>query len=257
MSGPNPRAIEALADLLHEDPEVLFITGAGLSADSGLPTYRGIGGLYGDRDVDEGVSIEEALSGSMFRRNPGLTWKYVHQIEGACRGASPNRGHRVMAALEQRLTRCWTLTQNVDGLHRAAGATNVIEIHGDVHDLLCTRCSWTEWVTDYSDVGPLPLCPDCDSVVRPKVVLFGEMLPDDAVEALHRELGRGFGMVFSVGTSALFPYIAGPVFQAAAMGVPTVEINPGRSEISDVVRWRFECGAAVAFGALADAMGIP
>jgi len=161
-----------------------------------------------------------------------------------------------MASLEQRLSRCWTLTQNVDGLHRAAGSLNLIEIHGDVHHLQCTRCAWTDRVDDYADIAPLPECPDCGSVVRPRVVLFGEMLPDDAIAALYRELGRGFDLVFSVGTSALFPYIAGPVFQAAQMGIPTVEVNPGRSEVSDVVRWRLECGAAAAFGALADAMGL-
>ncbi len=79
---------------------LLFVTGAGLSADSGLPTYRGIGGLYDDKNTEEGISIEEALSGPMFSRRPALTWKYIHQIEAACRHGQPNAGHEAIADME-------------------------------------------------------------------------------------------------------------------------------------------------------------
>jgi NAD-dependent deacetylase len=217
-----------------------------MSADSGLPTYRGIGGLYEDQHVDEGVPIEVALSGPMFRSRPEVTWKYIKQIEAACRGAGPNDGHRALAALERHLDRVWVLTQNVDGLHSAAGSKNIIPIHGDVHDLHCTRCSWEERVEDYADLPELPTCPSCSAIIRPRVVLFEEMLPDRAVEALQRELARGFDLVIIIGTTAVFPYIAGPVFQASWRGVPTVEINPGRSEVSDTVQYRLAVGAAVA-----------
>ena len=251
-----PDAVIALAELLSDDPATLFVTGAGISADSGLPTYRGVGGLYEDAGTDDGVSIEEALSGPMFRRDPGLTWRHIRQIEEACRGAEPNRAHRVIAALQGRLERVVVLTQNVDGLHARAGSRDRIAIHGTVHDLYCTRCSWAETVPDYAALPPLPTCPQCESVVRPDVVLFGEMLPPAAIARLEAELTRGFDLVVSVGTSSLFPYIAAPVFLTDQRGGATFEINPGTTEISHVVTHRIRAGAAAALGALAEAMGL-
>jgi NAD-dependent deacetylase len=251
-----PDAIAVLAALLDEDRSTLFITGAGISADSGLPTYRGVGGLYDDAGTDDGIPIEEALSGPMFRRDPGLTWKYIRQIEEACRGAEPNRAHRVLATLEQRLSRVVVLTQNVDGLHARAGSEEVIAIHGTVHDLHCTRCSWADTVADYSAMPPLPTCPSCGGVVRPNVVLFGEMLPVGAVGRLESELATGFDVVVSMGTSSLFPYIAAPVYLARQQGGQTFEVNPGRTEVSNAVHHRIETGAAAAMGALSDAMGL-
>jgi NAD-dependent deacetylase len=249
------QALDLLADRLTGGASVLFITGAGISADSGLPTYRGIGSLYDGASTDEGIPIEEALSGPMFRRDPGLTWKYIRQIEEACRGAGPNRAHRVIAALQRRLPRCVLLTQNVDGLHRAAGA-QTIAIHGDVHDLHCTACPWTTAVDDYAGLPPLPTCPDCAAVVRPRVVLFGELLPMGAVRRLEDEVERGFDVVVSVGTSSLFPYIAGPVVLAKRAGRLTIEINPGETEVSHVVDHRVRLGAADALGRVADRMGL-
>jgi len=241
---------ERAAELLRRAQNVLFITGAGISADSGLPTYRGVGGLYEGRATDEGIPIEVALSGQMFARDPALSWKYIRSIEEACRGAKFNRGHEVIAEIERARERVWTLTQNVDGFHRDAGATNVIEIHGDVHELLCTECDYRERVPDYSELEPLPLCPRCKSVVRPDVVLFGEMLPTAKIVVFENELRRGFDVVFSVGTTSVFPYIAGPVFIAARSGVPTVEINPARTEVSDVVDVKIARGAAEALDAI-------
>jgi len=244
------RELERVIDHLSRARSVLFITGAGVSAESGLPTYRGIGGLY-ERDLTaEGVPIERALSGPMLRVNPALTWKYVHQIESACRGAGFNRAHEVLAKLETCFERCWVLTQNVDGFHRDAGSSCVIDIHGDIHDLRCTRCPFTERVDDYAHLAPLPKCPECGAVLRPGVVLFQEALPEDKVGLLRRELRRGFDMVFSIGTSSLFPYIAEPVLDAASAGRPTVEINPGETEISYDVEVRLVTGAVAACEAL-------
>ncbi len=249
-----------LADLvrrLEEDPSVLFVTGAGLSADSGLPTYRGVGGLYEGQSVAEGIPIEEALSGGMFRRNPALTWKYIKQIEAACRGAGPNRAHEFMAALEKRLSRVVVLTQNVDGLHRAAGSNAVIEIHGNVHDLRCTLCAWTDRVNDYRQMSAgIPECPVCTSIVRPRVVLFGEMLPPLGIRRLEEELSRGFDVVFSVGTTSVFPYISAPVHQVKRAGGLTVEINPGESEVSHAVKHRVRAGAADVLGQLGMLLGL-
>ncbi|MCO4768905.1 MAG: NAD-dependent deacylase [Deltaproteobacteria bacterium] len=249
--------LEDLAQRIEKDPSILFVTGAGLSADSGLPTYRGVGGLYDNKGTADGIPIEEALSGPMFRKDPDLTWKYIRQIEEACRGASPNRAHEVMAALEKKLSRVVVLTQNVDGLHRAAGTENLIEIHGTVHDLRCPFCGWTHRVDDYSHLAPgTPECGDCFSVIRPRVVLFGEMLPSDGINKLEAELAKGFDLVFSVGTTSVFPYIAAPVYRANREGGLTVEINPGDTEVSYDVQHRLRRGAADALGRLGELVGV-
>ena len=99
--------LDAVVGLLADAEHILCVTGAGISAESGVPTYRGIGGLYNDIDTPEGVPIEEALSGEMMRREPAITWKYIHQIEAASRGASFNRAHEVLRAFEERFARVW------------------------------------------------------------------------------------------------------------------------------------------------------
>ena len=244
-----------LARILHhleKANSILFVTGAGISAESGLPTYRGIGGLYDEAATPDGIPIEEALSGAMLQRNPALTWKYIHQIEASCRGATFNNAHRVLAEMESRFERVWVLTQNVDGFHKAAGSKNVIDIHGDVHDLLCTECDYRITVEDYRDVEPCPRCPDCGALVRPNVVLFGEMLPAEKMLPLRQELRKGFDLVFSIGTSSLFPYIMQPVIEAKHMGKPTVEINPGETPLSTEVDVKLSMGAAEACQAIWD-----
>ncbi len=248
--GANDERLVTAASFLRGASSVLFITGAGISADSGLPTYRGIGGLYEEVDTPEGIPIEEALSGEMMRRNPAIPWKYIHQIEASARGASFNRAHAILAEAERRFERVWVLTQNVDGLHRKAGSKNVIDIHGDVHHLLCTECEHGETVEDYSHLAPLPLCPGCGAPLRPDVVLFGELLPLSKVETLERELLRGFDVVFSIGTTSVFPYIARPVVEARMRRKATVEINPGETLLSNEVDVKLEMRAAEACEAL-------
>ena len=114
-----------MADL-RSARRLFFVTGAGLSAESGLPTYRGVGGLYDGGVTEEGMAIEDVLSCHTFARRPELTWKYIAQIERTCRGARHNEAHRIIAELERRFERVTVLTQNVDGFHISAGSTNVI-----------------------------------------------------------------------------------------------------------------------------------
>ena len=109
--------IAAAGRLLSAAKRILFITGAGLSADSGLPTYRGVGGLYEGALTDIGLPIEQALSGEVFRSRPDITWRYLAQIESSCRGARPNAGHYAIARLAALHGKVTTLTQNVDGFH--------------------------------------------------------------------------------------------------------------------------------------------
>jgi NAD-dependent deacetylase len=229
---------------------VLFVTGAGISADSGLPTYRGIGGLYDVDPTEEGLAIEEVLSGHMLRRRPELTWKYLAQIAMAARGGTFNRGHEVIAEMERHFPRVWTLTQNVDGYHRLAGSENVIEIHGNMSSLSCMRCPYRQTVGDDEMIELPPRCLDCHAILRPDVVLFGEMLPEEAISRMRRELDTGFGAVFSVGTSSSFPYIQEAVMMAARAGAPVIEINPAETVLSPHIDYRLPLGAAAALNAI-------
>lgn len=242
---------DAVAEQLRRSRRCLFITGAGISADSGLPTYRGVGGIYADADTPDGLPIEEALSGGMFRRDPEITWRYILQIERACRGALPNRAHEVIAALQER-AEVVVLTQNVDGLHLDAGSDRVIEIHGNLRRLICMRCGWKTTVRDYE--GLERTCPECGRGIRPDVVLFGERLPELALRKMYKDFGKPFDLVFSIGTSSMFPYITEPVVLAARAGVVTVEINPGETSLSSLVRYHLRAGAADVLGRLQDAL---
>jgi NAD-dependent deacetylase len=184
-------SLDRVATLLRHSRRVLFVTGAGVSADSGLPTYRGLGGLY-ETVTPDGLPIEAILSRDMFRQRPELTWKYLLEVERACRGATCNAAHRVIAEFEREIGTVTVLTQNVDGLHHLAGSQNVIDIHGNLHVIVCTRCRRRRNVSD----------------------------------RLMRELGHGFDLVVSVGTSGTFPYIRLPMIRAQVHGWPSVDINP-------------------------------
>lgn len=247
--------LDAVARHLESARRLLFITGAGISADSGLPTYRGIGGLYEGNLTEDGFRIEDALSGDMLAARPDITWKYLAQIEENCRGAGPNDAHRAIAKLEERFASVLVFTQNIDALHQAAGSKNVIEIHGDLHRLSCTRCACRQEIDSLEGREIPPRCPACGAIMRPEVVLFGEMLPGEALERLYDELERGFDLVFTIGTTSIFPYIAQPVIWAARAGIPTVEINPGRTQVSDDVAYKLPLGAAAAMTALLARLG--
>lgn len=213
---------------------VLAITGAGMSADSGMPTYRGVGGLYNRDDTADGVPIEQALSGPMFARDPALTWKYIAQIEAACRDARPNAGHYALAALAECFDQFCVVTQNVDGLHRAAGSPQIIEMHGNIHRLFCICCGQSRDVDDFSALSECPpRCDRCGGIERPAVVLFEEILPQSALERYRRTLDQGVDAVLLIGTTAVFDYIAAPVFEAAQRGQPVIEINPQATTVSE------------------------
>ena len=230
-------ALLRVAQALAAAQRVLFITGAGLSADSGLPTYRGLGGLYNGR-TEEGLPIEAVLSGSMLQRDPALCWKYLAELGHACLGATPNAGHFAIAEMQRRIPGCWVLTQNIDGYHRAAGspAERLIEIHGQMAPLYCQSCGEqdVELLVHLQRSLP-PRCARCAGVLRPPVVLFEETLPEAAIADLYGELRKGFDVVLSVGTSASFPYIVEPVLRTRERGGLAVEINPSRTDLSGEV----------------------
>ncbi len=202
--------MQAAAALRHAK-RILIITGAGLSADSGLPTYRGIGGLYNGR-TDDGLPIEVALSGPMLRRDPELCWKYIAQLGKACLGGQPNSAHYAIAQLQRIKPECWVLTQNVDGYHRAAGSPpeRLIEIHGQMAPLFCQSCGAEDpQVSEHLQRPMPPLCSICSGVLRPSVVLFQEMLPEQALETLYEQLAIGYDAVLTIG-----PPQASPIFMS-------------------------------------------
>lgn len=226
-----------VAEALKAARRVLFVTGAGISADSGLPTYRGLGGLYNGR-TEEGLPIEAALSGPMLQRDPALCWKYLAELGRACLGAAPNAGHFAIAEMQRRMPGCWVLTQNIDGYHRQAGspAERLIEIHGELAPLYCQSCGAQDGELLPHLQRPLPpRCAQCGGILRPPVVLFEEMLPQAAIGTLYAELRQGFDVVLSVGTSSSFPYIVEPVRRTRERGGLTVEINPGLTDLSGAV----------------------
>lgn len=254
-----PTLPEGVVDAFARARRILFITGAGISADSGLPTYRGFGGLYDGKPTEEGLPIEEVLSGQMLARRPELTWKYLLQIEEGCRSAQPNPAHLALAEIERRRPSgaVCVLTQNIDGLHRMAGTQNLIEIHGDLHRLLCTRCGHTETVANYAKLTALPPpCPECEQGwLRPEVVFFGEMLPVEAIARLQEAMQHPeLDLVVSIGTTSVFPYIVEPVAHAIRHGITSVEINPGETTISPHVSHAIKERAAPTLQAVLAAM---
>jgi NAD-dependent deacetylase len=237
-------SIAEIASEMRAVESILFITGAGLSADSGLPTYRGQSGLYTNADPEEGIPIEEILSGYTLKSNPELTWKYLFEIEKSCRGAQFNEGHRLIAEIEKRFPRVWTLTQNIDSFHTDAGSKNIIEIHGSFRDILCTNCDYQAEIENYESLECPPLCPLCQAHIRPGIVLFGEQLPFKALQDYGIEISSGFDMVFSIGTSSRFPYITDPVLAHYQAANTTIEINPEPTEISRYTHFQLRMSAA-------------
>jgi NAD-dependent deacetylase len=240
-----------VAEEVLKADKILFITGAGISADSGMPTYRGIGGLYNNKATDEGIPIESALSGNMILNRPDVTWKYLWQIGEACAKAKPNDAHKIITKIQKLRPDTWVLTQNIDNLHKLAKNKNLIEIHGNAFKLFCTKCNSesdsAEIICNYKEKPILPPeCKKCGGMIRPKVVLFGEMLPEKAISQYYDILDSQLDLVISIGTSSQFPYIQEPVMFAARYDIPTVEINPGESSISPIVKYKISTGAAEA-----------
>ncbi len=239
-------ALEQIAALLKKAARILFITGAGVSAESGVPTFRGATGAFPNGLTEEGISFEEVLSGPMFRRNPKLSWKYFFRLESAMRGTQPNAAHRTTAGLQDSGRAVWVATQNIDGLHQSAGSKDVIELHGNLRWVICTGCDYRIHHDTFEGLPELPVCPRCQSVLRPDIVLYEEMLPENALDRLEQVQNEPLDLVFSVGTTSIFSYVTWPIALASRRGIPTVEINPEETPISDLVKYRVAAPAGVA-----------
>lgn len=242
---------------LRQARSVLVLTGAGMSADSGLPTYRGQGGLYAAGQGLQGYPIEECLSASMLRRRPDICWMALHQLLDAAGQPQPHAGHKALAEMEQMLRCVTVITQNVDGLHQAAGSIHVVEMHGHIQGLHCERCS-VEPIraenADWRESRDVPLCASCAGVLRPPVVLFEEALPDAALRAYEECLRAQPDVVVLIGTSAGFTYIQAPVWQVRSSGGWTVDINPAQSAVSHIADWHWQTTAAQSLPELRQAL---
>ena len=240
---------------LSEVASIGVITGAGISAESGIRTYRGRGGVYDD--PEEGDRTVEALSGPTLLRDPVRTWRVVLALARESAEAVPGPGHRALVAMERRCPDFTLLTQNVDGLHALAGSRQLIEIHGRIGDTRCMACGAGR-AFDRASLAALtgpPLCTACGGTLRPGAVLFGEALPTEPLRRLEAGfLRRTPDLTVVVGTTALFPYIVEPVRLAREQGRLTVEINPEATALSDVVTYSLRARAGEALEALLSAL---
>jgi NAD-dependent deacetylase len=248
------RLPDQLYDRLAKVRSAGVITGAGVSAESGIATYRGEGGIYDD--PAEGDRTVVALSGSTLRSDPDRTWRVVAALARASRGAKPNAAHVAIVEVERKLPSFVLLTQNVDGLHQLAGSKNVIDIHGSVRETLCMNCSASGTLESLEAISAAPRCPSCDGVLRPNAVLFGEMLPETKLRRIYDEFHlEPPDLVLVAGTTAMFPYIAEPVFVARSAGRLTVEVNPEPTLLSDVVDFSIRGRAGEVLPEIAGALG--
>jgi NAD-dependent deacetylase len=212
----NRKLVEA-ASALRDASHVVVLTGAGISKDSGLPTFREAQTGLWARYRPEELATPEA-----FARHPALVWRWYAWRRSLVAAATPNPGHHAVTAMQRLARRCTLVTQNVDGLHRRAGSTDVLELHGDIGRILCSRC---RLVHEEFGAGEPPSCAACGGLLRPDVVWFGEMLPEAALKAAHHAAGA-CDVLLSVGTSGMVYPAAGLVHHAAASGALVVLMNP-------------------------------
>ena len=208
---------EELVERLQETESVAVLTGSGISAESGVPTFRDAQtGIWAEYDPQR-LATPEA-----FMREPDLVWKWYGWRRELVGRAEPNPGHTALAELERYVPDFTLITQNVDGLHRKAGSERVLELHGNIHRTICSM--------ELLEVEPTaleekpPPCPNCGSPLRPDVVWFGEALPAGPMESAV-EASRNCDVFLSVGTSGVVYPAASLPYEAASAGAMLVEIN--------------------------------
>lgn len=224
--------ISDLARRLTPDTRVTVMTGAGVSAASGVPTFRGADGLW------KNFRAEALATPEAFARDPRLVWEWYdwrRQMIAACR---PNAAHDVLASWSRRFPAFTLITQNVDGLHEKSGALRVVRLHGSIWDVLCwRRCAgspsrWRDETVPFTQIPPT--CPHCGDLVRPGVVWFGEALDPETVEQAT-EASAECDVFITIGTSSIVYPAAGLVDIARRAGAFTVEINPEATPASSTV----------------------
>jgi len=208
-------SVAELATLVRERQPCVALTGAGVSTESGIPDFRSRTGIWADVDPFEVASIQA------FRRDPDRVWSFYRARIDLLRAAEPNAAHHALAELEHRDVVAATVTQNIDGLHTRAGSRQVVELHGSISTAECRTCSSVEAldaVVEQLAVRAVPVCSRCGGILKPSVVLFGEVLPEAAM-ARATDLVRSAGLVLVVGSSLEVWPAAGLPLEASAFAI--------------------------------------
>lgn len=221
----NSEAIRAAAETIRSSGHLVAFTGAGISVESGIPPFRGQGGLWERYDPS-------ILDIDRFYRDSAASWKAIKELFydhwGACR---PNRAHEILAAWEARGKLAFTITQNIDDLHYRAGSRRIAEYHGALRELVCRRCGRREASTSVSLSRLPPRCPDCGGVFKPDFVFFGEGIPEAAARSAEEAVASCDCMLL-IGTSGeVYPAAYLPA-AAKRRGAKIIELNPRPSAYS-------------------------
>jgi NAD-dependent deacetylase len=187
-------SVRSLVEPVQDGQPCVVLTGAGVSTESGIPDFRSAGGIWERYDPAEVAHIDA------FRRDPARVWEFYALRLEALAQAEPNDGHRALAELEERGWIRAIVTQNVDGLHQRAGSREVVEVHGSLREAECIHCAVRVPIAVALEQLPLPVCPDCGEVLKPGVVMFGDLLPAAAIDRAHA-LAAEAKLLLVVGTA--------------------------------------------------------
>lgn len=231
---------------VRQGAPLVVLTGAGISVESGLPTFRGAGGLW------EGSRPEELATPEAFHRDPLKVWRWYEWRRGLVRQAKPNAGHLALARMATLAPRMTLITQNVDELHRVAGSPDVLELHGSIVSVRCTAEGTRTRPTEPFVELP-PHCAACGALLRPDVVWFGEPLPEETFRRA-RQAALDCALFLVVGTSALVAPASGLALTAKDNGARVFEVNPDETPISGLVDGVFRGPSATVLPAIADAL---
>jgi NAD-dependent deacetylase len=226
--------LEAARDRVAHSDNIMVISDAGISAESGVPTFRGADGLWNEFDP------EEYATPQAFARDPVKVWKWYDRRRQEMARAKPNAAHLTLARLEREGRRVFIVTQNVDDLHEQAGSSEVTHIHGSMWHVRCLRDGSVEENREVPLSEVPPRC-CCGEMFRPAVVWFGEALPWQPLETVQRYLlAGGIDVCLVVGTEASFGYIIEWAFHARESGATLIDVNPRASGLSGMVDFHFE-----------------
>lgn len=221
--------------LFQKAKSPIALTGAGISKESGIPTFRGAEGLW------RRFRAEELATAEAFFNNPDFVWEFYNERRAGVAKASPNPAHLALADFERRRPELTLITQNIDGFHQEAGSEAVIELHGNIWRIRCVHCSFNKEDRRIPFPSREP-CPDCGGRLRPDIVWFGEML-DPGVVSKVIGLVRSCDVMLVIGTSSVVQPAASFIYEAKGQGARLIEVNPERTVVSPLADFHLE-GAA-------------
>lgn len=238
---------DKLISVLASARSVVVLTGAGISAESGIKTFRDPDGLWSKFNPAELASMEGFMS------NPELVWDWYQHRRDIINNSQPNPGHYAIAEMQGLFNNFTLVTQNVDRLHQRAGSNDVIELHGNIIDNYCVSCKSPHSEVIDSGVKDTPKCLKCGGLIRPAVVWFGEMLPEEALLKAERASQKS-DVFFTVGTSAeVYPAANLPMI-AKDSGALVIEINPNMTSISNYLDYSFRMQSGTALPLIVEAI---